>query len=139
VFSFTSRPLYPRYPVDMRLGGSQSLSGRGGEEKKSHYCPRLELNHCRRASSPVPTPTELYRLLENKGLISLNYSLQNFSSRDSSVVWLCATGWTIGILGFDSRRGLGIILFTTASRTALGPPIQWVGAVLSLGVKRPGV
>jgi hypothetical protein len=29
------------------------------------------------------------------------------------------TGWTIG---FDSRRGLGIILFTTAvSRTALGP------------------
>jgi hypothetical protein len=40
-----------------------------------------------------------------------------------------ATGWTIGILGFDSRRELGIFLFTTASRTALGPtqpPIQWV-------------
>jgi hypothetical protein len=32
-------------------------------------------------------------------------------------------------------------LFTTASRTALGPtqlPIQWVPWVLSLGVKRPG-
>jgi hypothetical protein len=41
----------------------------------------------------------------------------------------------------DSRRGLGIFLFTTASRTALGPtqpPIQWVRGVLSLGVKRPG-
>jgi hypothetical protein len=40
-----------------------------------------------------------------------------------------ATGWTIGILGFDSRRGLGSFLFTTASRTALGPtqpPIQCV-------------
>jgi hypothetical protein len=52
-----------------------------------------------------------------------------------------ATGWTIWILGFDSRRRLGIFLFTTASRTALGPtqpPIQWVPGALSLGVKRPG-
>jgi hypothetical protein len=50
-----------------------------------------------------------------------------------------AMGWTIGVLGFDSRRGLGIILFTTASRTALGftqLPIQWVPGALSLGVKR---
>jgi hypothetical protein len=50
-------------------------------------------------------------------------------------------GWTIGVLGFDSRRGLGIFLFTTASRTALGPtqpPIQWVTGALSLGIKRPG-
>jgi hypothetical protein len=47
----------------------------------------------------------------------------------------------IGVLGFESRRGLGIFLFTTASRTALGPtqlPIQWVPGALSLGVKRPG-
>jgi hypothetical protein len=46
-----------------------------------------------------------------------------------------------GVLGFDSRRGLGIFLFTTSSRTALGPtesPIQWVTEALSLGVKRPG-
>jgi hypothetical protein len=52
-----------------------------------------------------------------------------------------ATDWTIGVLCFDSRRGLGIFLFTTASRTALGPtqpPIQWVPRALSLGVKRPG-
>jgi hypothetical protein len=52
-----------------------------------------------------------------------------------------AMGWTIGVLVFDSRRGLGIFLFTTASRTALGPtqpPIQWVPGALSLGIKRPG-
>jgi hypothetical protein len=51
------------------------------------------------------------------------------------------TNWTIGVLGFDSRQGLGIFLFITASRTALGPtqpPIQWIPGALSLGVKRPG-
>jgi hypothetical protein len=45
-------------------------------------------------------------------------------------------GWTIGALGFDSRWGLGIFLFTTASPPQ--PPIQWVPGALSLGVKRPG-
>jgi hypothetical protein len=48
--------------------------------------------------------------------------------------------WTIGVLVFDSPRGLGIFLFTAVSRTALGPtqpPIQWVPGVLTLGVKQP--
>jgi hypothetical protein len=47
----------------------------------------------------------------------------------------------VGVLGFDFRRGLGIFLFTTASRTALGPtqpPIQWEPGAFTLGVKRPG-
>jgi hypothetical protein len=42
---------------------------------------------------------------------------------------------------FESRQGLGIFLFTTVSRLALGPtqpPIQWEPEVLSLGAKRPG-
>jgi hypothetical protein len=50
-------------------------------------------------------------------------------------------GWAIGSRGFDSRRGLGIFLFFTASRPALGPTqpaIQWVLEAHSLGVKRPG-
>jgi hypothetical protein len=48
-------------------------------------------------------------------------------------------GWTIRVLGFDSWRGLGIFLFTTASRMALEPTqssIQWVPGALSLEVKR---
>jgi hypothetical protein len=49
--------------------------------------------------------------------------------------------WMVGVLEFDSRRRLGIFLFTIVSRTALGPtqpPIQWIPGALSLGVKRPG-
>jgi hypothetical protein len=47
VVSFTSRPLYTkgkstRYPLDRRLGGPQSRSGRGGEEKNSQPPPRIE-------------------------------------------------------------------------------------------------
>jgi hypothetical protein len=51
------------------------------------------------------------------------------------------SGWTIGVLGFDFRWKLGIVLFTTTSRTALEPrkpPTQSVTGAFSLGVKRPG-
>jgi hypothetical protein len=50
-------------------------------------------------------------------------------------------GLMIGVLGFDSWQVLGIFLFTTVSRMALGPtqpPVHWVPGALSLGVKRPG-
>jgi len=42
--------------------------------------------------------------------------------------------------GFESRQGLGILLFTIESGPAVGPPqppIQWVSGALSLGLKRP--
>jgi hypothetical protein len=47
VLNFTIRPLYPQgkspwYALDRRLGGPQSWSGRGGEEKNSQSLPRLE-------------------------------------------------------------------------------------------------
>jgi hypothetical protein len=43
--------------------------------------------------------------------------------------------------GFESRQKLGIFLFTTVSRLALGltqPPMQWETETLFLGVKLPG-
>jgi hypothetical protein len=47
VVSFTPRPLYPQgkspwYPLDRRLGGPQSRSGHGGEEKNSQPPPGIE-------------------------------------------------------------------------------------------------
>jgi hypothetical protein len=47
VVSFTPRPLYPQrkspwYTFDRRLGGPQSRSGRGGEEKNSQPPPGIE-------------------------------------------------------------------------------------------------
>jgi hypothetical protein len=47
VVGFTPRPLYPHgkspwYPLDRRLGGPQSRSGRGGEEKNSQPPPGIE-------------------------------------------------------------------------------------------------
>jgi hypothetical protein len=56
-------------------------------------------------------------------------------------IQLWTTGWAIGVLGFDSRRGLGIFLFTTASRMALvptQPPIQCVPGTISMEVRKPG-
>jgi hypothetical protein len=48
VVSFTPRPLYPQkkspwFPLDRGLGGPQSRSGRGGEEKNSQLPPGIEL------------------------------------------------------------------------------------------------
>jgi hypothetical protein len=43
-----------------------------------------------------------------------------------------ALGYWLDDRGIESRQVLGIFLFTTASRTALGltqPPIQWVSGV----------
>jgi hypothetical protein len=47
VVIFMPRPLYPQgkspwYPLDRRLGGLQSRSGRGGEEKNFQTLPGLE-------------------------------------------------------------------------------------------------
>jgi hypothetical protein len=42
-------------------------------------------------------------------------------------------GYGLDDRGFESRQGMGIFLFTTASRPALGPAIQWVPGLIPWG------
>jgi hypothetical protein len=47
-------------------------------------------------------------------------------------------GYGLDDRGFEYREGLGIFLFTIASRPALEPtqlPIQWVSGAISLEIK----
>jgi hypothetical protein len=61
---FTPRERAPFYPLDRRLGGPQSRSGRGGEEKNSQPPPAIEPEYTDRpAHIPVSIPSELSRLL----------------------------------------------------------------------------
>jgi hypothetical protein len=58
----------------------------------------------------------------------------------SGIAQWYSAGLRAGWLGFDSRQGLAIFLFTATSRPVLGPthpPIQWVPGALSLGVRPP--
>jgi hypothetical protein len=63
----------------------------------------------------------------------------SYLCKPEAVIAQSVTAWMIGVLGFDSRRGLAIFPFTTTSRTVglTQPPIKWVPGALSLGVKRP--
>jgi hypothetical protein len=63
VVSFTPRPLYPQgkspwYPLDRRLGGPQSRSGRGGLGKNFQLSPGIEPQN---TDQPVCSPA-LHRL-----------------------------------------------------------------------------
>jgi hypothetical protein len=71
-----------------------------------------------------------------KGFIYLYIPCLRAMIAQSVLRW--ATGWTIGVRGFDSRLGLGIFLFTGASRNGSGahPTSYAMGTrALSLGIK----
>jgi hypothetical protein len=98
--------------------------------------PRLESAQ----TAPVHVPTTCLPRILPSPFRSFKITLSNSFPYDTYTCISCIP-WTIGVLGFDSRRRLRILLFTTAFKTALGPtrpPIQWVTGSLSLGIKRPG-
>jgi hypothetical protein len=55
-----SGQLHTRYPLDRRMGGPQSRSGRGGEKKNSHQCPCQEMNPVRPTLSLVSVLNEIF-------------------------------------------------------------------------------
>jgi hypothetical protein len=104
--------------------------------------PSCEADHSPPSSGEIKEWLELY--LHPK-YVFMEWCLvkhrDSFTFTFSSVGIALATSWTIGVLGFDSRWGLGLSLFTIVSRTAMRPtqpPIKWVSGALSLAVKRPG-
>jgi hypothetical protein len=104
----------PRGVINLRRGGKKERKNMGQERKM-----RIKIIPCQRITF---------------------FILKYWTSYSSSVG--IAPGYWLddGALGFDSRRNLGIFLFTTVSRPALGPtqrPIQWVPGALTLGTKRP--
>jgi hypothetical protein len=94
--SFTPRPLYPRCLLDRRLGGPQSRSGCGGEEKNSQTPSRIEpTNH----DHPARTQS-LYRLSHpalyfikmcmNRMDCIISNTNQIRNGKNREVVWACA-------------------------------------------------
>jgi len=69
-------------------------------------------------------------------LLSLTFS-QITSKLEPGYLSCAALGYGLGDREFGSRQGVGIFLFTTASRPVLGPThllIHWTPGALSLGV-----
>jgi hypothetical protein len=89
--------------------------------------PGREADHWHPSSAEVKGWVELYLHSPN----SPSWRGAQLKHRDTF------TFYGLDYRGFESRQGLGIFLFTTVSRPALGPT-QWVPGALYLGVKRPG-
>jgi hypothetical protein len=93
---------------------------------------------------------DIMRIMRELNAQAMVEFIQNYRSSWKTIFFLCPPSPRIPfpVLCLSSPCNLieqhsmkGIFLFTTASRTALGPtqpPIQWVPESLSLGVKRPG-
>jgi hypothetical protein len=119
VVSFMSQPLYPQgkspwYSLDRRLGGSQTRSGRGGEEKNSQPPPGIESSIIQPVAQCYTTElirisSAMYRKHREsahiyhpaKTMLSLPWSKLNLNSLDS---FKYIYGYQIG-RGFDSGTG----------------------------------
>jgi hypothetical protein len=96
----------------------------------SSFCEHCQIHKkCSTFYTNVPTITAV-----------LMHKRRNLLTSTYKITKRIALGYGLKDRRFESRQGLGIFLFTTASRLALGPtkpPIQWVPEALSVGVKRP--
>jgi hypothetical protein len=104
VVSFMPQPLYfqgksPWYPLGRRLGGPQSRSGRGGEEKNSQPLPGLEPPIIQSVEQSYNT--ELSRLLKD-------------------VLWMLLQPF----LGCEQDRFLGIVLRWSVVRLLFCPEFR---------------
>jgi hypothetical protein len=85
----------PRYPLDRRLGGPQSRSGRGGEEKNSQPPQGIELqNPDRPAHSPALYGLSYHSSLRLHGVLLFKlrdictFYLLRFTKKFHQISWL---------------------------------------------------
>jgi hypothetical protein len=120
--SFTSRPLYPRYPSDRRMGGPQSRSGRDGEETKTGACTCRESNPCHPVHRLLTTLTKQLRLhlmiyvRERERERERDFGLGSLAFSDSELnFWnLSVFGHLVGLFG----RGISLLQVHYLHRTA---------------------
>jgi hypothetical protein len=90
VASFTFQPLYPqervpRYPLDRRLDGPQSLSGRGVEERNSHSPPESNPDHP--IVKPIVSRYTDWAIPAHAIFVMLTYKTGSLTTyRDASVI-----------------------------------------------------
>jgi hypothetical protein len=124
----------------MRWWWWSSSSSSSSSESESQYA-RLA------GTLSLTSPSKMYSIGFKASLdVAVICAAHSFSWKVLSLKFCSSVGIALGYGlddrgSIDSRRGLGIFLFTAASGTALGPtqpPIQYVPGALSLEVKRPG-
>jgi hypothetical protein len=102
--------LYPQYPLDRRLGGPQSWSGHGGEEK-NFPAPAGNQTPKPHSSSPQPViiPTELHQLL-HKNYMKIKKIRKNIyiSINNTFIQYLILTP-SIATLYFNSCQIIKIL------------------------------
>jgi hypothetical protein len=83
-FRFIPQGTRPRYPLDRRLGGVHSRSGRCGEEKNIFLLPGMEPNSS--AFQPITILTELSQGYWNKWIGV--YRVNSVINSNINVIWL---------------------------------------------------
>jgi hypothetical protein len=136
--SFLTKILYALLTSPAPLQLSQYIHGAAGWTTASAFRPVLGLTQ-----PPIQWIPGVLSLWIKRPGREVRHS--HPSSAEVKNVWSSTPTLSIRLHGVVFNLAmdttLGIFLFTTVSRTALGPtlpPIQWVPCALSLGVKRPG-
>jgi hypothetical protein len=92
--SFKPRPLYPQgkstwYPMDRKLSGPLSRSGRGGEEKNSQPLSGLELLIIQPVAQRYTTELAIPAAIRVMSKINIRISIYDTKDR------ICVVRWTL--------------------------------------------
>jgi hypothetical protein len=125
VVSFTLLLLYtrvpsPRYPLDMRLGGTQNRSGRCGEEKTltptENRAPAVQPLARRFVDWAIPTPLKMYTKYNIK--VNQMPSQKWIHTKDWGEIMCCLVGRIAKPCGSD---GYGAVIGWLLSRKRQSP------------------